>query len=43
MKYILTLEFGLKEDEIIGVKEQIAAALENIGAVRITEVKEIEE
>lgn len=40
MKYIITVELDLKEDEIIGAKEKIAAALENIGVVRITEVKE---
>jgi hypothetical protein len=39
MKYIITVELALKEDEIIGAKEQIAAALENIGDVRIAEVK----
>ena len=40
MKYIITIELDLKEDEIIGAKEQIAVALENIGTARITEVKE---
>lgn len=40
MRYIITVELDLKEDEIIGAKEQIAAALENIGETRITEVKE---
>lgn len=40
MKYIFTIEVDLNNDEIIGAKEQIKAALENIGAVRITEIKE---
>lgn len=45
MKYLFTFELNLKEDEIlnedeiIGAKEQIAAAFENIGAVRITSVE----
>lgn len=42
MKYKITVELELNDsDEIIGAKEQIAAALENIGAVRITEVNEV--
>lgn len=41
MKYRFTVEIEATEDEIIGAKEQIAAALEEIGAVRITEVNEV--
>ena len=37
MKYIFTVE--VDTDNIIGTKEQIAYALENIGKVKITEVK----
>lgn len=40
MKYLFTVEIDTKDDEIIGVKEQIVAALENIGSIRITEVNE---
>lgn len=41
MKYIITVELEIKDAEIIGAKEQIAMALENIGGVKITEVKEV--
>jgi hypothetical protein len=40
VKYSSTLEIDTEPDEIIGAKEQIASAFENIGAVRITEIKE---
>lgn len=40
MKYIITVELEIKDNEIIGAKEQIATALENIGTAHITEVKE---
>lgn len=40
MKYQVTIEIETHDDELLGVKEQIAAALENIASVRITEIKE---
>lgn len=40
MKYQITIEIETPDDELIGVKEQISAALENIASVRITEIKE---
>jgi hypothetical protein len=39
MKYKIMVELEIEDDEIIGAKEQIAAALENIGTVKITEVE----
>ena len=39
MKYRITVELDVNDGEIIGAKEQIAAALENIGFARITEVQ----
>ena len=38
MKFIITLETDTNAAEIIGVKEQIAAALEHIGVAKIKEV-----
>lgn len=40
MKYQITIEVETHDDELIGVKEQIAAVLENIASVRVTEIKE---
>lgn len=40
MEYIITLDITVNTDEIIGVKEQIASALENIGAVKIIDIEE---
>lgn len=40
MKYTVILEIDIKPDEIIGAKEQIAAALEDIGGIKIIEIKE---
>ena len=40
MKFIFTVEIDINPDEIIGAKEQIKFALENIGAVKIKEIKE---
>lgn len=42
MKYIITVEIDIKDNEIIGAKEQIAAALENIGDVKITGVNGVQ-
>lgn len=41
MKYIITIELDTKDAEIIGAKEQIAMALENIGNVKITDIKKV--
>lgn len=41
MKYKFTVE--LETDDIIGAKEQIAAALENIGKVQFPNVEVIED
>ena len=41
MKYQVTIEIETHDEELIGVKEQIASALENIASVRITKIKEI--
>ena len=41
MKYTVTLEIDIKPDEIIGTKEQIASALEDIGAVKIIDIEEL--
>ena len=43
MKYIITVELDLGENEIIGAKEQICNALENIGTAHITNIKEKEQ
>lgn len=40
MKYQVIIEVETYDDELIGVKEQIADALENIASVRVTEIKE---
>lgn len=41
MKYQIIIEIETHDDELIGVKEQIAATLENIASVRITKIKEL--
>ena len=40
MKYILTIEADVSDEEIIGLKEQLA---ENIGNIRVVEVMSVEE
>ena len=40
MKYILTIEADVSEEEIIGLKEQLA---EQIGDIRVIEVRGVEE
>ena len=38
VKYILTIEADVSEEEIIGLKEQLA---ERIGDIRVIDVKEV--
>ena len=40
MKYILTIEADVPEEEIIGLKEQLA---EHIGDIKVIEVRSVEE
>lgn len=41
IKHKYTIELVVADNEIIGVKEQIAAALENIGTAHIVKVETV--